>query len=99
MEKEFDNYINEQYQTAKRNFQELLLQTKLITYKSHELIKGPAAQTHFKEIEDILSQSKSWIVMECAAAERKKLLDDYIMKLHEEGPPPPPTATEPTRRK
>lgn len=100
MEKEFDNYINEQYQTAKRNFQELLLQTKLITYKSYELIKeGPAGQTHIKEIEDILAQSKSWIVMECAADERKKLLDDYILKLHEEGPPPPPTATEPVRRK
>ena len=100
MEKEFDNYINEKYQTAKKNFQELLLQTKLITYKSYEMIKeGPNSQTHLKEIEEILAQSKSWIVMECAADERKKLLEDYIQKLHEEGPPPPPTATEPIRRK
>ena len=61
--------------------------------------EGPNSQTHLKEIEEILAQSKSWIVMECAADERKKLLEDYIQKLHEEGPPPPPTATEPIRRK
>lgn len=99
MEKEFDNYINEKYQTAKKDFQELLLQTKLITYKSSSLIKEGGSQNHLKEIEDILSKSKSWIVMECAADERKKLLDDYVEKLHNEGPPPPPTATEPLRRK
>lgn len=99
MEKEFDNYINEKYQTAKKDFQELLLQTKLITYKSSGLIKEGGSQNHLKEIEDILSKSKSWIVLECAADERKKLLEDYIEKLHNEGPPPPPTATEPIRRK
>lgn len=101
LEKEFDNYINEKYQTAKRDFQELLMQTKLITYKSAALIKEStqASQNHVKEIEEILGQDKSWIVMECAADERKKLLDEYIEKLHNEGPPPPPTATEPLRRK
>jgi len=97
MEKEFDNYISEKYQTAKKDFNELLMQTKLITHKSMTLTsEGPQ---HLKEIEDILSKDKSWIVMECAADERKKLIEDYMQKLNVEGPPPPPTATEPSRRK
>lgn len=99
-EKEFENYINEKYQNAKRDFQELLMQTKLITYKSAALVKeASGASSHLKEIEEILSKDKSWIVMECASEERKKMLEEYIEKLGSEGPPPPPTATEPARRK
>ncbi len=54
---------------------------------------------HLKDIEDFLSKDKAYIVLECAADERKKLLMDYIKKIHDEGPPPPPTASEPSRRK
>jgi len=100
LEKEFENYINEKYQSAKKDFQELLMQTKLITYKSSGLIKeSSGVSVHLKEIEEIISKDKSWIVMECASDERRKMLEDYIEKLGSEGPPPPPTATEPTRRK
>ena len=99
LEKEFENYISEKYQKAKSEFGELLMQTKLINYKSFSLIKENAQQQHLKEIEDILSNDKAYIVLECAAEERKKMLLEYIERLHNEGPPPPPTATEPTRRK
>lgn len=97
LEKEFDNYIKDKYVKAKQEFAELLMQTKLITYKSFQMFKESAQ--HLKEIEDILSKDKSWLVLECACEERKKMLLDYVEKLHNEGPPPPPTATEPVRRK
>jgi len=99
LEKEFENYINEKYQKAKLEFGELLMQIKLINYKSFSLIKENSQQHHLKEIEDILSKDKAYIVLECAVEERKKILLEYIERLHNEGPPPPPTATEPTRRK
>jgi transcription elongation regulator 1 len=97
MEKEFDSYINEKLHKAKLDFRELLLQTKLITYKTHVMIKETPQL--LVDIEDMLSKDKTFIVLECVQEDRKKMLLDYIEKLHNEGPPPPPTATEPSRRK
>jgi len=99
LEKEFENYINEKYQSAKKDFHELLMQTKLITYRSAALVKESGGPGHMKEIEEILSKDKSWMVMECAGEERRKMVEEYIERLGSEGPPPPPTATEPARRK
>lgn len=97
LEKEFDSYINDKYQKAKQDFKELLMQTKVITYKSFQMTKE--SPQHLKEIEEIVSKDKSYLVLECAAEERKKMLLDYIEQLHNEGPPPPPTATEPVPRR
>lgn len=94
MEKEFENYQNEKYQKAKNDFKELLMQTKLITYKSFAMMNESGQ--HLKEIEEILSEAKSYKNLECVEEERKKMLLEYIEKLHNEGPPPPPTASEPS---
>lgn len=97
MEKEFDNYTNEKLHKAKLDFKELLLQTKLITYKTSGMIKETPQV--LADIEDMLSKDKTFLVLECVQEDRKKMILDYIEKLHNEGPPPPPTATEPSRRK
>lgn len=95
-EKEFENYQREKFDRVVQDFKELLLQAKMISYKSLSLLKeGPS---HMKEIEDFLSKDKSWILLECASDQRKNILMDYMKKLEEEGPPPPPTATEPARK-
>ena len=97
LEKEFESYVSSRFQKAKADFKELLLQTKLITYETHTQLKEKPQ--YLKELEDLLSKDKSFMVLECAPDERKQILLDYIEKLHSEGPPPPPTATEPSRRK
>ena len=95
-EKEFENYQREKFDSVIQDFKELLLQAKMISYKSLALLKE--TPSHMKEIEDFLSKDKSWILLECAPEQRKSILMDYMKKLEEEGPPPPPTATEPVRK-
>lgn len=97
LDKAFSNYILEKYQKAKDDFKQLLEETKLITYKTYTAIKE--TPQHLKEIEDILSKDKSYIVLECAAEERKNMLMEHIEKRFNDGPPPPPTQSEPNRRK
>lgn len=97
LEKEFEVYMNEKFLRAKADFKDLLVQTKLITFKTYTMLKEQAS--HMKEIEDLICNDKSYTNLNCAPEERKKMLLDYIEMLHSEGPPPPPTATEPIRRK
>ena len=97
MEREYETYVAERLHKAKHDFKELLLQTKLITYKTAALIKEQPGQ--LKEIEELLANDKSYLSLQCVADERRQMLLDYVDRLESEGPPPPPTATEPSRRK
>lgn len=75
MEKEFENYINEKYEKAVSDFRELLMQAKMISYKSLGQIKENA--NHMKEIEDFLTKDKSWIVLDCVPEEEKNINGIY----------------------
>ncbi len=55
LDKEFGNYILEKYQKAKNDLKQLLLETKIITYKSLNMIKE--TPQHLKDIEEILTVS------------------------------------------
>lgn len=55
LDKEFGNYILEKYQKAKNDLKQLLLETKIITYKSFSMIKE--TPQHLKDIEEVLSVS------------------------------------------
>ncbi len=52
LDKVFDNYISDKYQKAKVDFKQLLKETKLITYKSFQMIQE--SEQHLKDIEEIL---------------------------------------------
>lgn len=95
MEKEFDTYLAERLAKAKLDFKELLMQTKLITHNTFTKLKEQP--NHAKELEDLLANDKSYLVLDCVPDERKKILLDYVEQLHKDGPPPPPTATEPSK--
>lgn len=55
-EREYKDYIRDKTAEAKAAFKELLLECKMITYKSFETVKENAA--HLKEIEEILKNDK-----------------------------------------
>ena len=55
--------------------------------------------TQFIDLVCILLQNdQRYLVLECVAEERERILQDFMEELHMRGPPPPPTATNPSER-
>jgi transcription elongation regulator 1 len=93
LEKEFESYIKDKYHTAKAEFKELLKETKLITYKSLQMIRESEEQNHLRDIEKILQKDKRYLLLDVIPEERSNILMDYIIDLKQRGVPPPPTAS------
>lgn len=96
-EREFKDYVKDKTSEAKAHFRELLLECKLITHKSFEIVEEN--QNHLKEIETILKNDKRYLVLNHIEYERRQMIMTYLEDLFKRGPPPPPTASESTRRK
>jgi len=93
LEKEFQFYIKDKYHKAKAEFKDLLKETKLITYKSLQMIRESEEQNHLRDIEKILQKDKRYLLLDVIPEERSKILMDYIVELANRGVPPPPTAS------
>ncbi|XP_025202962.1 transcription elongation regulator 1-like [Melanaphis sacchari] len=92
-EREFRKYLKYRINTAKNEFKNLLMETKLITHLSNAKLHENH-ETYFKELVDILSKDKRYLFLDSIADERLELIVSYIEELEKRGPPPPPTATE-----
>jgi len=97
-EKEFYSWIKDKTAEAREEYRNLLKETKIITYKSLEMIKEKDGN-HMEEIEEILCKDSRYLVMEPLNDDRADILMLYLEELERKGVPPPPTATEPNRRK
>ena len=84
--------------TARNEYKQLLVETKLISHKSLQMIKDKEGN-HMEEIEEVLSKDSRYHVLEVLNDDRADLLMAYLEDLERKGPPPPPTASEPNRRK
>ncbi|XP_055593491.1 transcription elongation regulator 1 [Uranotaenia lowii] len=96
-EREFREYIKDKTMNAKLSFRELLQECKFITHKSWDIYRENL--NHMREIEDILSKDRRYLVLEHMHPERTQMILGYLEDLHKRGPPPPPTASESSRRK
>ena len=90
--------IRDRIQAARSEYKQLLMETKLISHKSLQMIKDKEG-SHMEEIEEILSKDSRYHVLEVLNDDRADLLMEYLEELEKRGPPPPPTASEPNRRK
>lgn len=97
-EKEFVAWLKDKTMKARDDYRQLLQETKVITYKSLQMIKEKDGN-HMEEIEEILCKDSRYHVMEPLNDDRADILMAYLEELEKRGPPPPPTATEPSRRK
>ena len=83
---------------ARAQYRQLLMETKLITHKSLQMIKDKEGN-HMEEIEEVLCKDSRYHIMDPLNDDRADILMSYLEELERRGPPPPPTASEPTRRK
>merc|ERR1712130_864350 len=97
-EKEFGCWLRDRVHQARAQYRQLLMETKLITHKSLQMIKDKEGN-HMEEIEEVLCKDSRYHVMEPLNNDRADILMSYLEELERRGPPPPPTASEPTRRK
>merc|ERR1712106_619615 len=97
-EKEFGCWLRDRVHQARSQYRQLLMETKLITHKSLQMIKDKEGN-HMEEIEEVLCKDSRYHIMEPLNDDRADILMSYLEELERRGPPPPPTASEPTRRK
>merc|ERR1712083_421703 len=97
-EKEFGCWLRDRVHQARAQYRQLLMETKLITHKSLQMIKDKEGN-HMEEIEEVLCKDSRYHIMDPLNDDRADILMSYLQELEKRGPPPPPTASEPTRRK
>merc|ERR1712176_31351 len=97
-EKEFNSWVRDRTQAARNEYKQLLVETKLISHKSLQMITDKEGN-HMEEIEEVLSKDSRYHVLEVLNDDRADLLMAYLEEQERKGPPPPPTASEPNRRK
>jgi transcription elongation regulator 1 len=90
--------LRDRVHQARAQYRQLLMETKLITHKSLQMIKDKEGN-HMEEIEEVLCKDSRYHIMEPLNDDRADILMSYLEELERRGPPPPPTASEPTRRK
>uniref|UniRef100_A0A1I8A8F2 Transcription elongation regulator 1 n=1 Tax=Steinernema glaseri TaxID=37863 RepID=A0A1I8A8F2_9BILA len=97
IEDDFRDWRDESKEEVRKEFLNLLKETKIITYKSQEMIQE--SEQHLKDILAVLENDKRYLVMDIVPNEREKLLEKYLKELADQGPPPPPTQQESERKR
>ncbi|TMS34111.1 hypothetical protein L596_001760 [Steinernema carpocapsae] len=97
VEDDFRDWRDENKEECRKNFQSLLKETKIITYKSSDLVQE--SEQHLKDILAVLENDKRYLVMDAIPNEREKMLEKYMKELANQGPPPPPTQQESERER
>uniref|UniRef100_A0A183BVR8 WW domain-containing protein n=1 Tax=Globodera pallida TaxID=36090 RepID=A0A183BVR8_GLOPA len=98
LEQDYREWMDRRRSQALDDFETLLRETKIITYKSKQMITEN--EQHLKDILAVLENDKRYLVLKDRPSERERILDDYLDSLDRKGQPPPPTRNEdPDRRR
>ncbi|KAL7672365.1 hypothetical protein ACOME3_007253 [Neoechinorhynchus agilis] len=96
-EEEFNIYKKDLRTRSIKDFNELLLETKLIDHTTLSCVKRD--ERYLKGVESCLLKDKRYLMFDHVPVERKRMLFEFMHQLEERGPPPPPTATDPNKWK
>lgn len=98
LEYEYRDWMERRHRQALDDFEALLRETKIITYKSKQMITEN--EQHLRDILAVLENDSRYLVLKERPSERERILDEYLDLLDRKGPPPPPTRNEdPDRRR
>ncbi|CAK5078666.1 unnamed protein product [Meloidogyne enterolobii] len=98
LEHEYREWMERRHRQALDDFEALLRETKIITYKSKQMITEN--EQHLRDILAVLENDTRYLVLKERPSERERILDEYLDLLDRKGPPPPPTRNEdPDRRR
>ncbi|KAL3123126.1 hypothetical protein niasHT_005059 [Heterodera trifolii] len=98
LEQDYREWMDRRRSQALDDFETLLRETKIITYKSKQMIAEN--EQHLKDILAVLENDKRYLILKDRPSERERILDDYLDSLDRKGQPPPPTRNEdPDRRR
>ncbi|KAF7632425.1 hypothetical protein Mgra_00008205 [Meloidogyne graminicola] len=98
LENEYRDWMDRRHRQALDDFEALLRETKIITYKSKQMITEN--EQHLRDILAVLENDTRYLVLKDRPNERERILDEYLDLLDRKGPPPPPTRNEdPDRRR
>ncbi|KAI1727342.1 FF domain-containing protein [Ditylenchus destructor] len=97
-ERDYREWQERRHHEVLEDFEALLRETKIITYKSQKMIHEN--EQHLKDILAILENDKRYLILNESPEERERILEDYLTDLDRKGQPPPPTTNQdPERRR
>jgi len=98
LELEYRDWMERRHNQVLEDFEALLRETKIITYKSQKQIQEN--EQHLKDILAVLENDKRYLLLNDLPQERERQLENYLSELDRKGPPPPPTTNpDPDRRR
>ena len=79
MERQFREWTERRHKQVLDDFDSLLRETKIITYKSQKQIQEN--EQHLKDILAVLENDKRYLVLNEMPQERERLLEEYLNEL------------------
>lgn len=79
MERQFREWTERRHKQVLDDFDSLLRETKIITYKSQKQIQEN--EQHLKDILAVLENDKRYLVLNEMPQERERLLEEYLTEL------------------
>lgn len=96
-EREFTTWLEGRLDRARQELRRLLEECKFVTHETGRRYEESDAVR--RDLVSALSKDRRYLVFEPLAAQRDRIILDYLRECEAKGPPPPPTASEPGKRK
>lgn len=90
---EYDHYIRARTERARKDFRELLTETRMITHETHDEVNDDeGGEAKMRDIHAVLARDSRYSELDSVTDVRDEILTDYLAEKRRLGAPLPPTA-------